>query len=180
MKETEQPVLRDIVLIGGGHSHVGVLKRFAMKPVPGVRLTLICRDTHTPYSGMLPGYVAGHYSYDDCHIDLSKLAEFAGARFYRDEAIGIDRNTKRILCRGRPSVPYDLLSINIGSTPRVNEVPGASDHAVPVKPINGFNQRWLALLERAETHEGPLSVGVVGAGAGGVELTLAMQHRLRK
>ncbi|WP_328189161.1 selenide, water dikinase SelD [Marinobacter sp. OP 3.4] len=179
MKETEQLVLRDIVLIGGGHSHVGVLKRFAMKPVPGVRLTLICRDTHTPYSGMLPGYVAGHYSYDECHIDLSNLAEFAGARFYRDEAIGIDRANKRIICRGRPAVPYDLLSINIGSTPQVGEVPGAGDHAVPVKPINGFNQRWLSLLERAETHEGPMAIGVVGAGAGGVELTLAMQHRLR-
>ncbi|SFR44997.1 selenophosphate synthase [Marinobacter daqiaonensis] len=179
MKVTEQPVLRDIVLIGGGHSHVGVLKRFAMKPVPGVRLTLICRDTHTPYSGMLPGYVAGHYSYDECHIDLSNLAEFAGARFYRDEAIGLDRTNRRIICRGRPPVPYDLVSINIGSTPRVNEVPGASEHAVPVKPIHGFNARWLNLLERAQTHEGPMSIGVVGAGAGGVELLLAMQYRLQ-
>lgn len=180
MKGTDQPVLRDIVLIGGGHSHVGVLKRFAMKPVPGVRLTLICRDTHTPYSGMLPGYVAGHYRYDECHIDLSNLAEFAGARFYRAEAVGIDRASQRVICNGRPDVPYDLLSINIGSTPQVGDVPGASDHAVPVKPINGFNQRWLSLLERAETHEGPMAIGVVGAGAGGVELTLAMQHRLRK
>lgn len=180
MRTPDQPVLRDIVLIGGGHSHVGVLKRFAMNPVPGVRLTLICRDTHTPYSGMLPGYVAGHYSYDDVHIDLSKLAEFAGARFYRAEAIGIDRENKRVLCRERPNVPYDLLSINIGSSPRVNEVEGASEHAVPVKPITGFNNRWLALLSRIENHEGPLTVGVVGAGAGGVELTLAMQFRLTR
>lgn len=180
MRTTEQPVLRDIVLIGGGHSHVGVLKRFAMHPVPGVRLTLICRDTHTPYSGMLPGYVAGHYSYDEVHIDLSRLAEFAGARFYRDEAIGIDRAAQRVTCRNRPSVPYDLLSINIGSAPQVKEVPGAEDHAVPVKPIHGFNARWLSLLSRLENHEGPMTVAVVGAGAGGVELTLAMQHRLRR
>lgn len=180
MRTPDQPVLRDIVLIGGGHSHVGVLKRFAMNPVPGVRLTLICRDTHTPYSGMLPGYVAGHYSYDDVHIDLSRLAEFAGARFYRDEAVGIDRENKRVLCRGRPDVPYDILSINIGSSPRVSDVEGASEHAVPVKPITGFNNRWLALLSRIENHEGPLTVGVVGAGAGGVELTLAMQFRLQK
>ncbi|WP_166260191.1 selenide, water dikinase SelD [Marinobacter salicampi] len=180
MQKTEQPVLRDIVLIGGGHSHVGVLKRFAMNPTPGVRLTLICRDSHTPYSGMLPGYVAGHYTYDDVHIDLSRLAEYAGARLYRDEAINIDRASKKVLCRNRPAVPYDLLSINIGSAPRVNDVPGASEHAVPVKPIHGFNARWLSLLARLETHDGPMSVAVVGAGAGGVELTLAMQYRLRK
>jgi selenide,water dikinase len=179
MQTSDQPVLRDIVLIGGGHSHVGVLKRFAMNPVPGVRLTLICRDTHTPYSGMLPGYVAGHYSYDDVHIDLSKLAEYAGARFYRDEAIGIDRTLKRVKCRNRPDVPYDILTINIGSSPQIDDVEGALEHAVPVKPITGFNQRWLALLSRIENHEGPLTVATVGAGAGGVELTLAMQFRLQ-
>jgi selenide,water dikinase len=179
MDHPSQPVLRDIVLVGGGHSHVGVLRSFAMNPIPGVRLNLICRDTHTPYSGMLPGYIAGHYSYDDVHIDLSKLAAFAGARFYRDEVVGIDRGQQRIQCRNRPDVPYDLLSINIGSTPRVDQVEGAANHSVPVKPINRFNSRWQSLLHRMEHHRGPLSVAVVGGGAGGVELTLAMQYRLK-
>ena len=128
---------------------------------------------------MLPGYVAGHYSYDDVHIDLSKLAEFAGARFYRDEVVGIDRHRKRVVCRSRPDVPYDILSVNIGSAPKVGDVSGATEHAVPVKPINGFNNRWLSLLSRLENHDGPMTVAVVGAGAGGVELTLAMQFRLR-
>ncbi len=175
----EQLVLRDIVLVGGGHSHVGVLKRFGMDPVPGVRLSVICRDTHTPYSGMLPGYIAGHYSYDEVHLDLRALAEFAGARFFRDEAVGLDRAGGKVLCRTRPPVPYDLLSINIGSTPRLANVPGAAEHAVPVKPINGFNQRWLALLARTRARTGVTRIAVVGGGAGGVELTLAMQYRLR-
>lgn len=180
MQKPAQPVLRDIVLVGGGHSHVGVLRRFGMNPVPGVRLTLICRDTHTPYSGMLPGYVAGHYRYDDVHIDLSRLAEFAGARFYRDEAVGLDRKGKKVLCRNRPPVPYDRVSINIGSAPQTSWVRGASEHAIPVKPIHRFNDRWAALLQRLETHEGPLKVATVGGGAGGVELTLAMQYRLHR
>ena len=179
MRVTDQPVLRDIVLVGGGHSHVGVLRRFGMNPVPGVRLTLVCRDTHTPYSGMLPGYVAGHYGYDDVHIDLRRLAEFAGARFYGASATGIDRAARRVLCDNRPPVPYDRLAINIGSTPQLSPVPGAADHAVAVKPIHRFNARWLALLERVRAHAGRTVIGVVGAGAGGVELTLAMQYRLR-
>ena len=180
MISPDQPVLRDIVLIGGGHSHVGVLRRFGMHPVPGVRLSVICRDTHTPYSGMLPGYIAGHYSYDDVHIDLSRLARFAGARLFRDEALGLDRDAGKVLCGNRPPVPYDYVSVNIGSTPQMSNVPGATEHAVPVKPISGFNQRWQLLLARVRQHAGAMRIAVVGGGAGGVELALAMQYRLRR
>ena len=180
MQASESPVLRDIVLIGGGHSHVVVLRMWAMNPLPGARLTLICTDTDTPYSGMLPGYIAGHYTCDDAHIDVRRLAEFAGARYYRDEVVGIDRAARRVICRTRPPVAYDALSINIGSTPSLAQVPGADAHAVPVKPIRQFNARWLALLERVRGHAGATTVAVVGGGAGGVELALAMQYRLRR
>jgi selenide,water dikinase len=179
MQVTDQPVLRDIVLVGGGHSHVGVLRRFAMQPMPGVRLTLICRDVFTPYSGMLPGYVAGLYTHEQVHIDLARLARYAGARFFHDEAVGLDRDGRRVLCRARPPVSYDLLSINIGSAPRADLVPGAAEHAVPVKPITGFDARWRALLERVRARPGALRIAVVGGGAGGVELVLGMRERLR-
>jgi selenide,water dikinase len=179
MQATDQPVLRDIVLIGGGHSHVGVLRRFGMNPEPGVRLTVICTTVDTPYSGMLPGYISGHYSFDDCHIDLPKLAAFAGARFYQDEVVGLDTANRKVLCRTRPPVGYDVCSINVGSTPQVARVPGAEAFAVPVKPILNFNGRWLALLERVRQHAGRTTIALVGGGAGGVELTLSMQYRLR-
>ncbi|GAA3971924.1 selenide, water dikinase SelD [Allohahella marinimesophila] len=181
MMKSSEIVLRDIVLVGGGHSHAVVLKMLGMKPIPGVRITLICRDTHTPYSGMLPGYIAGHYSYDDTHIDLRRLAEFAGARFYRDEVIGIDRSRQTVQCRHRPELAYDVLSINTGSSPNVSAVVGAAQHAVPVKPINGFNDRWaqlLASITAGHSSSSPYQIAVVGAGAGGVELALALQHRL--
>lgn len=180
MTPSRSPVLRDLVLVGGGHSHVGVLRMFAMDPEPGLRITVVCTDVDTPYSGMLPGYVAGHYTFDEVHIDLGRLAAFAGARMIRGTVTGLDRSERRVILRDRPALPYDLLSINTGSTPDVSGIRGAVANVVPVKPIAGFNRRWLALLERVRALHTPMTVAVVGGGAGGVELLLSMQHRLRR
>ena len=180
MQAPDQPILRDLVLVGGGHSHVVVLRQLAMRPEPGLRVTLICTDVDTPYSGMLPGYISGHYRFDDVHIDLGRLAAFAGARFIHGEVTGLDRAGRRVLLRDRPALPYDLLSINTGSTPKVRQVDGASVNAVPVKPIAQFNQRWLQLLARVHDVQHRFTVAVVGGGAGGVELVLSVQHRLRR
>jgi len=178
LRNPDVPILKDLVLVGGGHAHVAVLRRFGMKPLPGVRITVICREVHTPYSGMLPGMIAGHYGFDDAHIDLGPLCRFAGARLYRDEAVGLDRAAGRVLCAGRPPVRYDLVSLDIGSTPDLG-VPGAAAHAIPVKPIGRFLKKWEGLVARVQASAGPFRVAVVGGGAGGVELLLAVRHRLR-
>src|SRR5262249_35755202 len=138
MQSLTHPVGKDVVLVGAGHSHVAVLRMFGMKPIPGVRFTLISREVHSPYSGMLPGLIAGHYNFDEAHIDTGPLARFAGARLYQDEMIGLDVAGRHVICRHRPPVPYDLLSLNVGSTPNTADVPGATEHTIPVKPIDGF------------------------------------------
>jgi len=173
-------VSKDLVLVGGGHSHLAVLKAFAMRPLGGARVTLISKDSATPYSGMLPGYVAGHYSFDDAHIDLQPLCQFAGARLFLDRVTGIDLENRRILCAQRPPVAFDFLSINTGSTPAADHVPGAREFALPVKPVGRFIERWEEIVARIDRKsKEPFRVVTVGGGAGGVELMLSIQQRIR-
>jgi selenide, water dikinase len=174
-----RPTTTDIVLIGGGHAHVHVLKAFGMRPEAGVRLTVIAREVETPYSGMLPGLIAGHYRFEQCHIDLEPLARFANARLIRASAVGIDRAVRRVLVAGRPPLAYDLLSIDVGATPALDAIPGAAEHALPVKPIGRFLSRFEELRARCLADRKPRRILVIGGGAGGVELLLAARHRLR-
>ncbi len=174
------PVERDVVLLGAGHAHVAVLRAFGMRPIPGVRLTLVTPQPESVYSGMLPGVVAGLYRPEQARVELAPLARFAAARIYLSAASGLDLARREVLCDGRPPVPYDLLSIDVGATPRIDDVPGARRHAVPLKPIDGLLSRIDALLDRAHARGGSARVAVVGGGAGGTELAFALARRLRE
>src|ERR1041384_7606277 len=150
-----------------------------MRPPPGVRLTLISREAYTPYSGMLPGFIAGNYTFDDAHIDLPRLCHFAGAQFYQAAVTGLDLERKKVGCDGRPPVAFDVLSINTGSGPRMDDVPGAREFALPVKPIERFLAAWENIVQRVRGRQSGLAqILVVGGGAGGVELLLSVRLRL--
>jgi len=167
---------QDLVLVGGGHTHSLVLKMLAMRPIPGVRLTLVSESAMTPYSGMLPGYVAGHYSFEETHIDLNHLCRWAGVRWIEARVEGLDLEEQQILFNNRPPISFDTLSLDIGSSSRLSQ-PGAKEHATGVKPVSGFDHEWQELLEYPS--DAPvITWAVIGAGAAGVELVLAMAHRL--
>jgi selenide,water dikinase len=180
--QMQTPNVRDLLLLGGGHSHVQVLKHFAMHPVPGVRLTLISDDYVSPYSGMVPGYIAGHYSLDEVQIALGPLCRRAGARFICANVTGLDRDSRRVLMAGRPALRYDVLSINSGAQPDLQGMPG-----IAVKPISRFLSQWPELLAtmRSQLAADSSSSGrrmrgvmLVGAGAGGIELAFACRASL--
>ncbi len=167
-----------LLLVGGGHSHVQVLKRLMMKPAQsaGLCVSLIAREVHTPYSGMLPGHVAGLYGFDEMHIDLGRLCRAANVRLIEDEVERIDPQAQVVITRLHPALSYDLLSLNSGASPGFDgvEVTGG---VTPVKPIGRFLTAWRdvhASLSEAIGRGEKKSLVVVGAGAGGVELAMAV------
>jgi pyridine nucleotide-disulfide oxidoreductase family protein len=169
-----------LVLIGGGHSHAIALRQWGLNPLPGIDLTLISDVEQTPYSGMLPGHVAGFYSYDQAHIDLSSLAQFAGAKLIVDRATSLNTDHNHVICKSGNQIEFDYLSIDIGSTPETITVPGAKEYAIPAKPVPDFLNAWYKLKQLAACNpDQPRSIAIVGGGAGGVELALNMQTCLR-
>lgn len=171
--------LRRVLLLGGGHAHVEVIRRLAMNPFGDSSVTLVSPDRYTPYSGMLPGFIAGHYRFEDCHIDLEPLCARARIDFRRAEATALDPDARSITCSDGNESSYDLLSIDTGSTPDVRTITGALQHGVRVKPVGELLHAWERI--QAELRGGrALSVVVVGGGAGGVELAAAFDYRSRK
>jgi selenide,water dikinase len=178
------PIVKHLVLLGGGHSHLAVLMRLGMKPVPGLAVTLITRDIDTPYSGALPSHISGFSAADDFHIDLRPLAQFAGARLIREEIEVIDLNEKLIRPKNRPAISFDILSMNIGSKPDAVKIPGASRFAIGIKPIDIFLQEWARVLKDAiatiRDKSKTYSIAIVGGGPASFEFALAAQFRIHE
>ena len=171
------PIVQELVLLGGGHANVQVLKSLAMRPILGLRVTLISDQSYAPYSGMLPEFLAGGYDFDDCHFDLRRLAILAGARFVEAKAVRVDVEQHRIELENQPSYHYDLLSLNLGATPRLPPS-GLSAHLLPLKPISRLLERWQSLSQQQNNSDGKnLKLAVVGGGAAGCEIALVIRER---
>jgi selenide,water dikinase len=173
--DSSLPLTRDLVFIGGGHAHALVLRKWGMNPLPGVQVTLINPGPTAPYTGMLPGYIAGHYPRHALEIDLVKLARFAGARLVLGAASGIDRAAQTVQVPGHPDLRYDAVSIDVGITSDMPRLPGFAEHGIAAKPLGDFARAWETF---AATTTGQVDLCVIGAGVAGVELALAMHHRL--
>jgi selenide,water dikinase len=171
---------REVVLLGVGHTNAYVLKQWRMEPLAGARLTCISDFALATYSGMLPGTLAGLYPPERMQIDLVRLCAAAGARLICARVTGLDLEGRQVLLADRPAVPFDVLSIGIGSVPR-RDVPVENERLVlPIKPMQTFLPRLRQRLEEllAEGRQ-ELRVAVVGGGAGGVEIAFCLPHYLR-
>jgi len=180
MKAAE-PLVKHLVLIGGGHSHLAVLRGLGMRPVPGLMVTLISREILVPYSGAMPAFIAGRYRPEDMFIDLRPLARFGGARLIQADIDSIDLEARSIVLPRRPELSFDVLSLNIGSIPDTSGMPGALEHTVGVKPIDGFLAAWEDIRGRAVRRlqqGGGYKLAIVGGGPASVELACAARARI--
>ncbi|MBI3371283.1 MAG: FAD-dependent oxidoreductase [Betaproteobacteria bacterium] len=168
--------MKRLLLVGGGHAHAALLLDLAASKLTGVTVMLVTPDTHQTYSGMLPGLIAGHYSRDDIQIDVASLAQRSGVELVVDRAVALDAARRCVTLGSGREIGYDLASLNLGSLPNNCGVPGAKECAIAVKPFEEFLAAWERL--RAKAANRSLQIAVVGAGAAGVELALAMRFAL--
>ncbi|WP_301102807.1 FAD-dependent oxidoreductase [Propionivibrio sp.] len=165
-----------LVLIGGGHAHVQVLAALARQPFADCEVTLISPFPRQIYSGMLPGWIAGHYSIEQCAIPIVDLARRSGVRFIESACTALDIESKRAHCANGEIVAFDAVSIDSGPIVDLGSVPGILENAIPIRPIEGFVAVWPSMLERAR-HNNAYTLSIVGDGAAGTELAFAIQER---
>ena len=175
--KTPPTIRRELVLVGGGHTHIQILRSLAMQPAPGARVTLVVDRPVAIYSGMVPGLVAGLYDNHDLELDVRPLARRAGVRVIVAACTGVDPELRLVELEGRPPLRYDLCSLNVGSVVAGTHLPGVKEHAVPTRPIGRFVERVEAAVADLPADE-PVRVVVVGGGAGGIELAFCVRERL--
>ena len=187
MQTITDPIIGELVLIGGGHSHVQAIKHFAMKPIRGLRITLVSDRVEAPYSGMLPSLLAGWYRHEQAHFDMQRICQRAGIRLIIGEVTDVDALKKVVTIHGYPPLRYDLLSINVGSRPKMidtfnNNTTALGKQLIPLKPIYRFLPRWNSLIGKLKTWTSyqPASLAVVGGGVAGVEVSLILQQLLKQ
>ncbi|MCW5619654.1 MAG: FAD-dependent oxidoreductase [Burkholderiales bacterium] len=166
--------MKRLVLVGGGHSHLEVIRRIGQHPSVGLHVTLVAPQRFKACSDMLPGLIAGHYQHADCHIDLEALCGTACVDRMADTVVGLDAQQRMVHCASGASIAYDLASLDIGSA--ATYAPQGME--VAVEPGEAFLAYWDALRQRAQSRV--LHIVTVGGGASGIEMTLSMQHCLNQ
>ncbi len=172
-KQQEIPINNDLVLIGGGHSHIILMMELSKKPIQGNRITLISKEIDTPYSGMIPGFIEGIYTWRETHIDLYKLCFKLNIRFIHSEVLEISAINKEIIFKNRPKIKFDVLSINTGIQSSNKTIKGALKYCVPVKPISKLSSNFLTEIKKNN------NIAFIGGGPASVELALGLQKRFK-
>src|SRR4051812_15705237 len=163
MKPTAiRPVEKNVVLVGAGNAHLVFVKRWGMRPVPGVAVTLVNEASVVPYSAMVPAHIAGDYGWDEITIDLVRLCQSVKVRFLAGRGTGIDPAARRVLLASRPALAYDALSLGVGSLPACPADDGALAPSLSMRPLGTLLRQLELLEEELRQSPRPFHLAVVG------------------
>lgn len=165
------------MLAGGGHAHLGVLQAITRDRPRETDVVLVTPNRATTYSGMLPGWMAGDYTLPEIQIDVAALAERAGVHVVLASIAGLDAMRRNLVLADGRAIPYDLLSLDVGSEPDLAPFVALGDRALPIRPLDRFVAGWSSIVHAASRRTG-FRLAIVGTGAGGVELALAAERAL--
>jgi NADH dehydrogenase FAD-containing subunit len=168
--------MKKVLLLGAGHAQLSVLEALATSRLAGGDVLLVTPHPRQFYSGMVPGLIAGRFAEDDCAIDVMAMARHAGVHFRLGQAVALDAAAREVTLADGERIGYDVLSINTGPVQDRERIAGAREHALFVRPIENFIALWPATRTLAE--ERPLAVVLIGGGAAGVEMALAVRAAL--
>lgn len=168
--------MKELLLVGGGHAHLFVLRRLAQERRAEVAATLVSPSRWQYYSGMLPGWIAGSYREEECRLDLQALAQAAGVTFIEQAAVGLDATRQFVVTASRQQIPFDALSLDIGSETRCADLTLLGNRLLPIR-ARTFHERWRRILAQANSNPS-FRLAVVGGGAAGVEVALAARTAL--
>ena len=174
------PIEKHVVLVGAGNAHLVFLKRWRMSPWPGIAVTLVSEFAEIPYSAMVPGHIAGEYRWDEITLDLVRFCRSAGVRFVTSRVIGLETSKRQVEFTDRPAMTYDVLALGLGSLPAAPEGCVEGDWSFAMRPLGPFARQIERLEESLASSPRPFHLAVVGGGASGCELALALQRRLSK
>ena len=180
MAQSDLQAGKSLVLLGFGHAHVHVLSKLAAKPLSGTQVTLVSPYQRQVYSGMVPGFVAGHYALEVCVIALQPLLRNSGVRWLPQSVAALDANAGSITLDDGSNIGFEYLSVNTGPVQDRQQIeaaiPGAKEHGLFLRPVEAFGAMWSRVLALAQNRN--LRLAVIGGGAAGIELAMAIQHRL--
>ena len=169
----ENSLIKQLVLIGGGHANVQVLKKLSMTTIKGLNTILVSENFEATYSGMTPGYIHNDFSKEDVSIDLQRLCINAGAIFIKDKVIKLDTSKKKLELEKCPSINYDLLSINTGSVSSTKGIEIKNEsRCISVKPISHLIKNIKQVDQLLKIKK--TKVAVVGGGVASFEVALLL------
>lgn len=176
-------VMKRLVLVGGGHAHLSVLEKLARMsshtPLQGTEVILITPNRYQNYSGMLPGWISGHYTREQSRVDLQPLLTASGVRIILATVVAMSADARTLTLSDGQQMTYDFLSLDVGSETQTEGLSALGARLLPVKPLDDFFDLW-PVIEKRAIFQKDYALVVIGGGAAGVELAFAARYALKR